>query len=822
MRILTVELVLYKRFMLNNIDYIKVDLQKDLALIIGSNGSGKTSLLKAATMIPANKADFLPGGRSVVTAEHNGHRYIATSLFTNGSKYSFTKDGVELNGTESGTYGTATVQRELVERELNYTTLTHRLLIGDIRFTDLSVSKRRDILSSISPLKLNYATQVWERLKNNSRDIQGITKHLTNKLVECKTELTNMNYDTDLPNIQSTLETELNRLVSYSTVDIEDTSTLTDRLDKITRLLNDNFKEWDRYISRHVTDSAITNRSELLTKIGTLGGRRESITTKITSVSAEMLELNSTGAKVLDGTLSAMELDTKINDIEQEMSNLVTIDIGDADPKALLVEISNVSHSIHDIVDGCDVMYIYTGSEHKEITNKLNALTQEDRNIRSGIDNIKHEIDHLNKLDDTSLITCPKCTHRFSSDGIDRESVLTRLKDRLARGLSLLEDIKPKLQNAQLNNYNLNLYEDARVKLNTIKSRSILPSDFWYPEYSPLEFLVNTNKLSIHCLKWTSMLKANISYNSLSNELDVCKAALALENKYGGNIKEKIAALDNELSSLHDLNSSIITELDTLNAVLSGYDKYERITLNSIKLLDDAMLLLDKLTTASIRDNAKQRCAKVYDRLAEIRNIVHRRDILDNNLDVLETDLNKALADRELLDMLSTHLSPNKGLIADQMLGFINSFLHEMNSVAAKVWGYNLTIAPCSMDDGVLNYKFPLQVEHGTTPDISDGSTGQRDIVNLAFTIVMRQYLGLDDYPLYLDETGASFDEFHRNRLMDYIKLIMDTGLCSQVLLVNHYETVHAGLTNHQVVVLDDRNIVVPDSYNTLVSFKEQ
>ena len=93
-------------------------------------------------------------------------------------------------------------------------------------------------------------------------------------------------------------------------------------------------------------------------------------------------------------------------------------------------------------------------------------------------------------------------------------------------------------------------------------------------------------------------------------------------------------------------------------------------------------------------------------------------------------------------------------------------------------------------------------------------SLGQKEIVNLAFVLVMRQYLNITDYPIYLDEPGNGFDHAHKTELMKFIKMLIDTNQCSQIFMINHYSDWHGGLSNNETVVLDSRNIVVPNPSN--------
>ena len=81
----------------------------------------------------------------------------------------------------------------------------------------------------------------------------------------------------------------------------------------------------------------------------------------------------------------------------------------------------------------------------------------------------------------------------------------------------------------------------------------------------------------------------------------------------------------------------------------------------------------------------------------------------------------------------------------------------------------------------------------------------------------MRQYLNIVDFPLYLDEVGVRFDKQHRVALMQYIRKFISNKLCSQLFIINHYSNVYGELVNHDTVVIDERNIDLPDRYNESV-----
>jgi DNA repair exonuclease SbcCD ATPase subunit len=188
----------------------------------------------------------------------------------------------------------------------------------------------------------------------------------------------------------------------------------------------------------------------------------------------------------------------------------------------------------------------------------------------------------------------------------------------------------------------------------------------------------------------------------------------------------------------------------------------------------------------------------------------------------IEDTVRELETDHAAWTLLRDLMSPQKGWIAKQMSGFVEHLVEQMNLIIARIWEYDLKVKPCSIETGKLDYKFPLHFhkdgKSGQTKDISEGSTGQKDVVDFAFMLVVMLYKDLQDYPMFLDETGASFDPVHRTRLMNFINQHLDNQRCSQVYLVSHYATFSGGLSNADICVLDKTNISVPDEYNVGVT----
>ena len=131
------KLVGYTRFRLNDFDSIELTFSAILQLIIGSNGSGKSSLLEQLSPGVPDANDFTKMGSKVLKLTHQNSHYVLHTVFSPKRHHSFQRDGVELNEG-----GTATVFQELCKEHFNYTPDVHRLLLGREKFTDMAATRR--------------------------------------------------------------------------------------------------------------------------------------------------------------------------------------------------------------------------------------------------------------------------------------------------------------------------------------------------------------------------------------------------------------------------------------------------------------------------------------------------------------------------------------------------------------------------------------------------------------------------------------------------------------------------------------------------------
>ena len=78
--------------------HVHIDFATPVTAILGSNGCGKSSLLRILDVAsPPIRTDFLKDGSIEMVVEHDGHIFTLSSDFKNTSApHSFKKDGVQL------------------------------------------------------------------------------------------------------------------------------------------------------------------------------------------------------------------------------------------------------------------------------------------------------------------------------------------------------------------------------------------------------------------------------------------------------------------------------------------------------------------------------------------------------------------------------------------------------------------------------------------------------------------------------------------------------------------------------------------------------
>lgn len=818
MKILSLELYLYKRFSLNNTSYFKITLLDQLQLIVGTNGSGKSSLLYALSPLPANASDYAKEGYKYIEISHNNHTYSLRSTFSPKQSHSFIIDGRD----ELNKGGTASVQKELVQKHFGITANIHELLIGNSKFTNMSPAERRSWFTLMSDVNYDYAISVYQKLKERHRDTQGAIKVLNNRIVQESTkalsELDIMRLNENVVDINNVLSYLLdqrpnvasNLMVARTALTTNTDAIITSNVDIITLIKSLRKLTRDVDVNDLDTDT-IDKQSQLLSYSSRLESLMHIATTK------HQLAKNIQSSQVDD--ISRLDEDIlKLEaDIIHARSNIKT-DLLFSDATSALSELANLLPDLTDIfsVIPMNADKSICRASHADLFNKINNDKNQLQALQSKVNKVYLEVQKQEHLLTHNETICPNCEYKWSRGYTATDHAnLTKLH---AATVTEIEQITLVISNDTARLGDMKDYFDLYSRYNNITKITTALRPLWDRLLASDIILVDPKSIPSILGGLYEDIKTMVYIDTLITQQSELNHIVSITK---GNGVKSLTDLINDIQDTELEINDTKEKIDTLkNKVLLNNTTKEMLSRlqNQSNLLRDLLNTQNKLKEDNI-DILKREAinALITDLNIKRSTIEHMVSASQIQIGVVAT-LNANLADLVIqeanLRLLVDGLSPVDGLIAQGMTGFINAYIGKMNKFISSVWQYPLVIQPCSMpDDKVieLDYKFPLSANGNTAvADVALGSTAMQDIIDLAFKLVAAHYLGLATYPVYLDELGKTFDLVHRQAVTSVISNITSTSDIEQVFMVSHYSDSYGSLKNSATTVLCPANIVIP------------
>lgn len=822
MKIQSLYLKNYAGFILSGITEFYIDVRSSLSIILGTNGSGKSSLLRELTPLPGANSDYAPGGMKKIVIEHRGITYTISSEFGKRSAHhSFLKGDEELNPG-----GTAAVQKEMAEQELGFTHALHDILTGRVTFTSMSTAKRREWITALSSTDLTYINNLHQTFKTSARDVSGALKHGKNRLAKESSRLVDLDKAEYLDAKVKELNTDLQLLIEHKSmvakgsIDIRlELSNVNERIKTNSSVLRDWCKQ-GKFVhgeSFESLEDQIQDRERARVEAG---AHVESATSELANLK-NMLETMTPEAGV-----SVESLEGKITTLNEQLGNLPRVkeefEIG-GDLRILAQDVELARSSVNAFVETLpfNLTPRKTKEECTEINEEIKRRTDRLFQAKEKLNALQRRQSHIEESKEN---TCPKCNYIWKP-GIS-EGELSDVLERIKLLVVQIDQDEAWIETHQV------FLEEFREYIRHLKSfRNIVES---FPRLRPVweraitEKLMETAPRAISDLLTAFGFAVERAIHKERIELEIEDTLRSLDHlrnidtSQGTKLQERVSLIEYSIDAKIKLLESIDNELRELRQCLKNMRGYVDL-LESIAA--DAELiekLRDDYIAALRSEFIDEHMYSTSSKLATLQAKLNESDTLTGIVNDIKNSVAELELDYEAWKLLVDATSPQTGLIAKQMTGFINALTGQLNSVVRNVWEYELNVIPCGLDDGGLNYKFPLKLhKDGTTNTVKDidmGSTAQKEIVDFAFMMVVMFYRDLQDYPLFLDEVGASFDPTHRERLIQYIKRILEDAQCSQIYLISHYASFSGGLSNADICVLDKSNIAVPDEYNKHVT----
>ncbi len=802
----------YRRLMLRQIkhfDYTPTDIHQ---LILGTNGCGKTSVMRELSPLPAYGGDYVKGGYKAFHCTHRGSTYVLTSTFsTNAGKHSFIKDGVELN-----LGSTATVQRELVGTWLGLDTELMDVLLDTARFTAMPALKRREWVMRLSGADMTYAMRVYQSLRVQLRDAQGVVKHLNQR---CSDALHRLPSESDIASYKvkvDVLQSALTTLMEAREPNLPAQSVINTRIQQI---MSDMITPTQTIMQSRWLANGDSSIETLANHVLDIKHQQHGAQQRLDIAHEEIVSIQDI-VNALESTHCAgvAELDALIDADARSMVqlNLPQLYAELDNPIRLLAQTDAIMQDAVDILSTIPVSDgRFTIAVRDQHLTDLDAKTALCTKATAVMGKLQHRIDHIQTADHTS---CPKCGHVWQP-GV----TASELAELVARHATVHHEVTRLNAEIDIHRSELTLTSEY---LQYVRRWTRVISN--HPDLQPLWDMVavlwydDAPRAIIPMLtEWRHWLAIGVQYQSLrANQqklIDARRHAETVGVDGASHYLQRMSTLTDIVTQSTQLQLELKAQLEVAESRRQMAIQLIRCSesiQSGLSELDTLLETLAKLARMDVlNDLIRQRQSELATATTVLNTAITAAAVM---ADITE-QRDAALVRVESLTAMINELSPVDGLIADQLTEFVGCFAEQLTTVINSVWTYPLEVLPCGHDSGELDYKFPISVNSGAlgAPDVGLGSKSQVAAVDFAFKLVVMMYLGLQDYPLYLDEVAVALDEQHRFNIVNFIKTYVETRQCSQMFMISHYDAQSGAFHPAETCILDSANIVhIPTVYN--------
>lgn len=809
-----------KRFYLKGIETLEINPDTKTQIILGTNGSGKSSLLNIGfSVLPGEKNDFHTGGYKSAEVLHKGNTYILRTDVTGKSPtHSFICNDEELNEGKTGA-----VQRELVREHFNMTTELHKVLTGQTVFTKMSAVQRREWITLLSSAEFDYVMGLYAKIKRGVRDKGVLIKHLSERLV---TETTKKVSDEVMETLRKQSQEITERLLGLHQHSKRDG-------------LADNFEVYEReYHQIHADVEGLLERARHLkvatpdavdsTDIDDVIEVRDSLRSRVQMLSAALQEVSDRHQDVDKQLHDVNELE-KVNP-EELTAMLVEMESNVAKLESTyrcrdhIDQLPLTTHCMNTVNEVIAALHEVNVSDDKfldraTIQSKQGKLADLQNKLMAGTSRISELEYRLNHIHNCSTITCPSCNHGFK-EGVSKDEE-AEIKTLLNKGYSFRTNMKAKVDEVVEWIETSRSVGDSLYTLNQIKDRNPDLVALW-TMLSKAGGFSQGRELTTICKDFIHDVNVRIKIDKLHAEMKPIHERLQAIRQLDGSsgLRDMAHSLSERIVAL---KTSLVDAKETLKIVEQFHSRL--VSAYEVSLsVDVVRKRMDDLMTQMVRFVANEEItAKIREHQIKLAKLDQTYSEAQMQMGIIK-DLNQSLEqtakEERALVALEKALSPKDGIIAEQIMVFINTFISRINDVIAKVWGYNMALDTCDLTEGDLDYKFPMYIHtiDNMVPDIEFGSDSQVDIINQAFRLVVYEFMGLEGYPLYLDELGRTFDEVHRLNLTLALKDLLDDERYSQVFIISHSFEGQNSFPNSQIAVIDDSHVQLNRSFNEHVT----
>lgn len=832
-RMHSLELKDYNRLKPNSIQRIKIDMANPYQIIIGTNGSGKSSVMKECTPLPANPKEFGPSGHKIVLCSSGGQYYKLVNDFKTKTHYFYLTDSTfEMELDNLNPSGNISTQRKLALDTFGYDAEIASVLLQDhdYRFTRMSKNMRKEWMLRLGNINLEFAIKLHRTLKQKHNEQIAIVKHLKRRIGDEEIRRISDEEISELKRKANMFTDELTELMSAI---IPNTQNLTDIKSNMRMELNrlNGLANVKPISSALLLNPTLINLGDIQADpqsyIAAMSARIRSIQeqAKADDLTIDRLYKESSRIRDLIATLhsnsakTVADLQNELAALEREHTALSTTCRFEYKEEyvtqAMITRYDfkqDMESLVYELIENPED---YLNRErYNVVTLDQSAIVVDIANLDKEIMRTEHQLEHMAKHDATQ---CPKCKHSwYPITSATPEELTERLRTYNDKRAGLVERSN---RNAEY----IQAFESRRgtlVKINDMKHRS--EHAVFIAHLVNNEYWTKSNTWILQEIQyWFAECQTNIELQKLCQRRDILTAAVATaaEVKPDDITSERIGQLDAEINELLHGKDERAVESSLLTAAAQQLGQLQQDHQTGLGYVHRLATLLEQLVESSINDQINTEIRDRQTVLSTIQSALQSAESIITILNSLEADLVKAKSDLQVFGILEEELSPTRGVIAEYITDFIRLFTDQLNAVIKQIWNQRLEVLPCGFDlesdSGELDYRFPIMTGMETGSDISKGSSAQRDMIDFAFVMVTYLYSGMSHYPLYIDELAPTMDDLHRVRITQYVKQLMENNHHSQMFMISHYISGHGVFANADYCILSETNILhKPKEFN--------
>lgn len=838
----------YKPFEVPNISKLEVIFNSSTQIIIGDNGSGKSSLLRELTPFASSKPDYNKRGYKELDILHEGNYYKISSNFGNKhNTHSFVVNENELNIS-----GIQSVQNELVEKHLGMNDILKKLTSFEYEFCRMTKSERKNLLLQINPIDLDFILDLHRKTLSKIRENKNNLSLLYQRKLEIENKLLNKELFSSIKKDKidlSKLHENLNKLLFLMEQDITNKeNNLKDY--NINNLDLDEISSVSRRINNSLIDYINVPRIDILDNINKVNldislykNKQNELINNIENLKEELDKLeqlqkeNNNIKNIHVYEKEIKESDKLIKEYEKNIdSETLSLEEIDILKNNIYQDIVNQAHMLLDY----SLNNIYSAKDLQRLQNIENKLRNKYTSTISVIDNTTDQYNNLKEeLNKLSILqpfeSCNfDCSLKSTYDNrlknfITKENGYKQLlhraerkKDIYYKRLTYVVDKKNEQKPFQMFISKLKDYFESYSFLYKIFTNLNIPHMI---KNNPMSISILFNKIIENSFNKIELDKLVSRKKELEAQILLFKNSNLPTTEYISNqIIEKSNLLMASIKELNGLSSIISLTEEHLNKLTGLSDKQKIIKdiLVKFKEYEEYKLNEQYVTYMSdLKNKYTQYRNDVQSKLIEIESIIKEQESLLTRYDDEIMIMIKAIEkDKIKYEQLEKALSPAKGIPHRYLSKYINNLISNINYFIEQIWSQPFVIKV--IDEDLQNdFNFIAVINDREIGDITRCSAGQQSIVNICFILAILLHMQkLDKYPIYLDEPDAALDVMHRQKLLEFLSKLVNQKIISQLFIVNHNMHLTSGFNDSEVICLSNNNIVTPAIYNQHVSIE--